>query len=401
MKTKTPNALMGALSELPLRTGLPIGGMRVGVRKSMPDSAAEWQEFEDRAVGTLYQSFAWCDAWMATVGSDLGIIPVIVSGRNAAGELQFLLPMQIRRRFGVQLLEWLTMPHGNYGFGLIAPDFAEAAPQWFAQYVAAIWDALPKFDILHLTEMPDAWCGCPHPLGGHFNLHGANPSFLISLQTDYTALYERKRGKETRRSIRKRDTKLTSLGGLKFGLPTTAQQTTDTIDMMFQQQEGRLAENGIYGVFGPKERAFIHALTSRNSQGVGLLRPYTLWLDGRILSTILCAVNKDTCYAMITSLASGPERKYSPGDITLRGVISAACAEGFQQLDLSTGEWNYKLPWADKILPLRIILKAQRWRGLPMATMLASYYIFKRFIKQTPALKAALYFIRSLRGRKS
>ena len=49
----------------------------------------------------------------------------------------------------------------------------------------------------------------------------------------------------TRRSNRKRDNKLESLGELKFGLPDTRLKSHDRIDEMFRQQQERLSERGL------------------------------------------------------------------------------------------------------------------------------------------------------------
>ena len=118
--------------------GLRTDELRIEIRPSIAASLADWRRFEREAVGTLYQNSTWCQAWSETVGSSIQISPRIVFVTNAAAEIQLVLPLQIRRRQGVRVLEWLGSPHHNYGLGLYRPAFLAVAEDWFAAH----WDRL-------------------------------------------------------------------------------------------------------------------------------------------------------------------------------------------------------------------------------------------------------------------
>jgi CelD/BcsL family acetyltransferase involved in cellulose biosynthesis len=377
--------------------GKTIGGLMVSLVRDQSTLAAEWQKFEQVAVGTLYQSYAWCSAWSATVGEGQGVSPLVLVARNNTGEIQFLLPLQIRKRLGVFMLEWQTHPHGNYGFGLFEANFYGNSAKWFDDNAASLWSMIPEVQLLHLAEMPALWAGQINPLSSQFNLRGPNDSYLITLQADYETLYAERRSKSTRKTIRKRDGHLAELGKLTFGLPRNDTEAHGILDVMFKQQEDRLAESGVYGTFGVNEHNFMHKMIDDKSTESVAVLPYTLKVDDRALSVILCATFQNNCYALITSLAHGPERKYSPGDAALRGVIAAACVERHKLLDLSTGAWDYKLPWADVVLPLHTCLKSTGWRGLPVALYLLNYYGLKRMVKQSPIAKSIAYYVRALK----
>ncbi|MFN0194576.1 MAG: GNAT family N-acetyltransferase [Aestuariivirga sp.] len=364
---------------------------------SIEAAAESWRALEREGASSLYQSYDWCTAWLATVGAAMGVAPRIVVIEAADGQPVAVLPFQTRRKFGTVILEWLGAPHAGYGYGLFAKDFLARSGAWFAQSFAAILDAVSEADLVLLQEMPEALHGACHPLVRLFNLRAANRSFAMALRENYDELYAAKRSGETRRSNRKRDHKLTELGTLEFGLPAGPEETADVLDHMFADQANRLAESGVYGVFGETERAFIRKL----ADVPGLLAPYCLKLDGRILAVMLGGTHGGNYWALISSLADGPERRYSPGDAALRRTIEACCARGLTRFDFSAGDTSYKPQWADVEIPLHCIVSARRLRALPLAAAFAGAIALKGFVKRNATLRrAGINLRRLLRGRQ-
>jgi CelD/BcsL family acetyltransferase involved in cellulose biosynthesis len=364
---------------------------------SLEAAAESWRKLEREGHSSLYQSYDWCAAWLATVGAKMGAAPRIVVIGAADGRPVAVLPFQLRKKFGVGVLEWLGAPHAGYGYGLYAKDFLPRAAAWFSQSLPAIFDAIGEADLVLLQEMPEALHGASHPLVRLFNLRGANRSFAMALRENYDELYALKRSGETRRSNRKRDHKLAELGALEFGLPTTPAQTTEVLDHMFADQANRLAESGVYGVFGETEQAFIRKL----AEVPGMLAPYFLKLDGRILAVMLGGIHGGNYWALISSLADGPERKFSPGDAALRRTIEACCARGLTRFDFSAGDTSYKPQWADVEIGLYCLVGARRLRALPQAAAYAAAIAVKGFVKRNATLrKGAMSLRKVMRARE-
>jgi CelD/BcsL family acetyltransferase involved in cellulose biosynthesis len=365
---------------------------------SMEAAAEPWAKLEREGASTIYQSYDWCAAWLATVGLKMGVVPRIVVITAADGQPLAVLPLQLRKKLGMRILEWLGAPHAGYGYGLYATDFLPRSGAWFAQSLPAILDAIAEADLVLLQEMPDNLNGTCHPLVRCFNLRGANRSFAMALQENYNELYALKRSGETRRSNRKRDQKLAELGVLEFGLPASPEETADVLRQMFADQANRLAESGVYGVFGETEQAFIRKL----AEVPGLLAPYRLKLDGRILAVMLGGIHGGSYWALISSLADGPERKFSPGDAALRRTIAACCARGLKRFDFSAGDTSYKPQWADVEIGLYCLVSARRLRALPLAAAYAAAIATKGFVKRNATLrKEAMRWRRVMRGKHS
>ncbi len=358
----------------------------IEVLRSLDAALPVWRGFERMAVGTLYQNSLWCQAWAETVGQQLDIKPRIVVARNSLGTLQFILPLQVRKRQGVRVLEWLGSPHHNYGHGLFDPGFMPAAAPWFDDNWDRILDETGGFDAIALTEMPERLAGIEHPMLGLANLRAANLSFGLRLEVDFEQLHARKKSAERRRAARKHASALAELGTVSFGLPQGKSELHALIDVMFGHQQSRLAELGVHRVFGPAERLFVHRLAEMQDEDNPILAPYRLTCDGNVLAVMLGGLHGNCYWALISSLAPGPLRKHSPGDLALLGTIEACCRRGLTMIDFSAGDSSYKRAWADDIVAMRVLLRGRNLIGIMWAGVMTLRLLLKRQIKESPVL---------------
>lgn len=355
-----------------------------------------WTAFEQHAHSTFYQSFLWCRAWGETVGKANGIKIRIVTATDRHGKTIFILPLQIRRHFGIRVLEWLGTPHTTYGHGLFAPEFLDEAGGWLSRYWPEIVKLTGPADAVFLTNMPEILDEKPHPLRQLFNLRGSNRCYRMALNANYDSLLSRKRSKETRRYYRKKERALITLGQLSFDPPATKMETHETLRIMFEQQEKRLGEHGIHGVFGAIERDFIYRLADLQDQANPVFLPYALKFNDKILAVMLGGVHANAFWAMISSLAETQLRKYSPGDLALRRSIEASCKRGLAHFDFAAGDTPYKMHWADTVTPLHMLLSALNARALPWVWLTCAAIIARRLIKQSPGLRNTAMKLRKI-----
>lgn len=376
--------------------GLEARRLTLTVCDSLALVERQWNDFEQKAHATFYQSFLWCRAWCETVGKAKNIDIRIVTAQDRRGEMVFILPLQIRRRLGVRVLEWLGTPHTTYGHGLVAPNFLGEAQEWFSRHWSQIVRLAGPADAVFLDNMPDVLDGESHPLRQLFNLCGPNRCYRMVLISDYEILLCQKRSKETRRYYRKKERAFTMQGNLSFELPSSREETRETLRIMFAQQEKRLGERGIHGVFGPIERDFIHRLADLQDQDDPVFLPYMLKFNGQVLAVLLGGVHANAFWAMISSLAETELRKHSPGDLALRRSIEASCKRGLAHFDFAAGDTPYKLHWADTVTPLYMMLSTLKIRALPWVWLIGAKIIGKRLIKQSPALRNAAMNLRRI-----
>ena len=297
----------------------------------------------------------------------------------------FILPLQLRRRFGIRVLEWLGSPQSTYGHGLFAHAFLPHARDWLAENWRWIVTLAGPCDAVVLTDMPDAVDGIPHPFKALFNISAANRSYRMKLTADFSQLLSGKRSRESRRQDRRKLEALAAVGEVTFGLPDGLTQAQATLAVMFEQQERRLAEHGIRGVFGADERRFVQRMAELQDEQRPVLLAYTLRCGGDILAVMLGARHGATFYGLISSMTDSGLRQYSPGDLALRRTIESACQAGFAQLDFATGDSCYKLSWADEVIQLRALFGARNLRGLALVMALLGVTGIKRTIKRSAA----------------
>jgi CelD/BcsL family acetyltransferase involved in cellulose biosynthesis len=368
--------------------------LTLSVYTSLAPVEALWTAFQEHAYSTFYQSFLWCRAWCETVGKSKDIEIRIVTATDQYAGIAFILPLQIRRRSGVRVLEWLGAPHTTYGQSLLAPFFIPRSCEWFSNNWAQIVTLAGPVDAVHLVNMPDTFEENLHPLQQLFNMRGPNRCYRMALGPDYDTLLAQKRSKETRRYYRKKERGLAARGNLSFSSPASKAETHATLRTMFEQQEKRLGERGVHGIFNALERNFIHRMVDIQDEAHPVLVPYFLSFQGGVLAVLLGGIHGNTFWAMISSLAETDLRKYSPGDLALRRTIEASCNRGLHSFDFAAGDTEYKLHWADDVTPLYVLLAATNLRGLPWACLMAAGTAVKRLIKQSPAIRNAAMSLR-------
>jgi CelD/BcsL family acetyltransferase involved in cellulose biosynthesis len=371
--------------------------LTMSVYPALSEISDEWKAFETRAAGTFYQTHAWCAAWLA--GDEERSEPRIVVGRDRGGVIRFLLPFAIRRKGAFRVLEWIAMPQTTYGYGLYDRDFLPTARAWFSGRGWALAHSAGPADVLYLGEMPERLHGFPHPLSDWFSCEGPNRAYQIHLERDFEALYQRKRSSATRRSNRKRDTKLESLGELGFGLPDGSAQIHARLDEMFAQQQVRLAERGIHGVFDERDRTFIHRVADSCGNGEPTLLAYHLHLDRRMVAMKLGGLYGNTYWGLISSLDSRIAPHLSPGDAALRRLIAACCERRLATLDLASGDASYKSQWADTVIPLHACIRGLTLPGYLWACGAFARIVAKRTVKRSPRLWAFVQGSRRVLGQ--
>jgi CelD/BcsL family acetyltransferase involved in cellulose biosynthesis len=379
-----------------------ISDLKISVSGSLRDVKTEWQNLERQALCSYFQSYEWCESWFEVFGEKNKISALIIIGRSETGEVQFILPMQIRRRFGLRVLEWLCQPENNYGVGLFEVDNPQQdSAAWIAHNFAKLLTVLPAYDVAALENMPMSLLDRPNPLNSINRFASADQSFFAKLQPDFDALHEAKRTSKSISKIRRRDERLVDLGELKLEVSNSDADTAAALQEIIHYKSAQLAELGVRNFQAEHIAAFFETIFKNNSQGASL-HVFRLKQSGQTISGLIGARFADTFWLMILTMAPGGQTQFSPGDYVLRKSIAWACENGLKNYDFGVGYSNYKEHWADTELQLYNYYAAKTLRGLPLAAMLMFYNAAKRLVKNTPALKSFFFQLRKvLRGKKA
>jgi CelD/BcsL family acetyltransferase involved in cellulose biosynthesis len=361
---------------------LIIDGVSIRVETEMHGLREEWANFEKSAICSLFQNFDWNYEWYKTFAKPKNIQALIVIGYDINHNLQFILPLQIRRKMGAKTLEWLAQPESSYGIGLYEKSFQQQhGPHWFGQYLPRILELLPQFDVLNLQNMPLAYESFANPLTQLRLFEGANCTYVTNLISDYDTLLQSKRGPSSLKSMRKRDRRLDELGEVQFRQESVK---SENLQLILKSKEQQLASQGIFNVFDAPMPDFLLAASQSNTAQFII---FDLLLDGKILSSMFTAVHRECFYPLIITLNEAGPLQVSPGDILLRHSIKWACENGIKKVDFSMGSASFKQIWADETVVLYNHFAARSLRGLPLAISLMCFNQVKRLIKKSTFAK--------------
>ena len=87
-----------------------------------------WRGFETRqALATPYQRFDLLSAWQRQVGERDGAVPFIVVARDSEHNPVLLLPLILRRKYGVRTAAFMGGKHTTFNMALCDRAFASEA----------------------------------------------------------------------------------------------------------------------------------------------------------------------------------------------------------------------------------------------------------------------------------
>jgi CelD/BcsL family acetyltransferase involved in cellulose biosynthesis len=378
-----------------------IADLKISVNGSLREVKAQWQSLERHALGSYFQSYQWCESWLEIFGDKNKVTPVIVIATSATGKIEFILPMQIRMRFGLRVLEWLCQPENNYGCGIFnIHDSKKDYHTWLNINFAAVLATLPAYDVAALENMPMSLLDKPNPLNAINRFASADQSFFTKLIPDYNALHEAKRTSKSISKIRRRDERLSEFGALELEISNIHSDSSVALHEIIHHKTAQLTELGVRSFQTENIATFFDTILKNNSPTTSL-HVFRLVQSGQTISGLIGAHYADTFWLMILTMAPGGPTQFSPGDYVLRKSIAWACENGLKNYDFGVGYSNYKEHWADTELQLYNYYAAKTLRGLPLAAMLMFYNAAKRLVKNTPALKSFFFQLRkALRGKK-
>jgi CelD/BcsL family acetyltransferase involved in cellulose biosynthesis len=395
--------LQNTLSPDPRPLSVLIDGIAVGCFTSIESCQSDWVNLEKNALGTYYQTFDWCQAWQSEIGVRSKTQPVIIIGKSTKGEALFILPLQLRKRFGFTVLEWLTQPENNYGQGLFCKSReAKDWENWLNKSLFAVLALVPSYDVATLINMPDRIFGTVSPLSSFNRFVSADQSFMTQLQPNFEKLQEAKRSSRSISKIRRRDERLAELGSLNIQILSHGQLALSSLQEALELKELQLAEMGVHGFATRDLNAFFGGLIEGADERSAALHVFRLQQSGKTISSLVGASYAGTFWLMILSMSQDGPLQFSPGDYILRKSIAWACENNLQYYDFGMGQSQYKEIWADQEIQLYNYFAAKTLKGLPLAALFMFYNAGKRLIKNTPALKSFFFQVRKvLRGKKA
>ena len=125
----------------------------VDIVQDLAEAELVWRAFEEPGhLFTPYQRFDLLGSWQRSVGEREGARPLIVIARDAEHKPLALLPLVLRRGYGVRTACFMGGKHTTFNMGLWNAEFAaQAVAADLNTLIAALRD---QVDVLALTQQP-------------------------------------------------------------------------------------------------------------------------------------------------------------------------------------------------------------------------------------------------------
>ena len=372
-------------TELVLSTSADIDGLR-------PD----WVNLEHRAAGHVFQSWAWVSQWHTHIGAARAIEPFIVMASRRGGGLVALLPMGIETRGHIRKLVWLGAEHADYKGLLLDKTFlARMTPRITRSLLEAACRMAPNIDVVQLLEMPATLEDGSHPLLCYPNHLSPMGSHSMSLGTDFDTFFKARRGASSRKKLRQKTRRLAAAHGeARMEIAASTTQRGRIITALIDQKRSRLAEMGVGDVFADGDvRAFYRSM-AENHPGICQLSAYMA--GDTITAANWGLVWNGRYYYVLSTMADGDMRAFSPGQLHLTDLIEWSIDNGLSTFDFTAGDEGYKDEWCDTVMPLFDIHFGLTMKGRITAFALSVGRRAKRAIKQDERLWKAAKNLRKL-----
>lgn len=371
------------------------------IAEIIPDpSVAEalWRRIErdPAAIRTPYQRFDWTMSYLRACGQ-LESARVLVL-RDREGRPRILLPLILRREFGLCVARSVGDTHANYHMPLFASRDAAAIP------AAAIKAALSRaarsagIDVYVLRHQPRVWEDSVNPFaaGGEAE---ASDGYGLTLDADPEATVRHVFSADARKKLRSKEKRLVEAKGpvtyRRAGTPAEAARFLSTF---YAHKAARFAAMGVADPYAdPAIRNFLTAATAGPDPALEI-HALCLAESGRVLATFGGAVSDRRHSGMMTAFDPDPEiARYSPGDLLLCHLVRDQAARGRTGFDLGVGEARYKASICDETISLVESIIPVTLAGRAYGAVRQGLVRAKRRIKRDPRLYAALQRLRRLR----
>jgi CelD/BcsL family acetyltransferase involved in cellulose biosynthesis len=346
-----------------------------------------WRTLETRQpFCTPYQRFDFLAAWQRQVGVRDNTIPFIVVAYDAERNPLGLLPLVLRRKYGVRTAAFMGGKHTTFNMMLCDREFAATAASADLDALLSKLREHDAADVLALVRQPLRWRDTANPLSLLPHQPSVNdcPHLAMTPGGDAASRISN----SFRKRLKTKERKLQALPGYRYDIAGTDAEITRLLDWFFRLKPQRMAEQNLPNVFAdPGVEDFIRSACLTALPGGGrAIDIHALTCDEEIIALFAGVADGHRYSMMFNTYTMSEHARFSPGLILMRNIIDHYAGRGYRALDLGIGSDDYKRmfckddePIFDSFIPLTP-------RGGLAAGAIAALHRGKRMVKQNQTL---------------
>lgn len=378
---------------------LPVSGIyahtpwRVDVIVDIDDYLRRCAQLDAHAA-SLFQHSSWLRHWYASVGTQPGIEPLLLTARKeGAGTDALLLPMIRRREGAFRFVEGADLGISDYQAPLMREGLqlseGDARVLW-----AAVREALDGSDVLRMDK---ALVACGNETNPWLLMVPSRPSELFGNRfraQDNYADWMKHIGKHARKEFERCWRVFSKAPAARFVRARSVEEGLALLRQLAALQNERQATTPGYQLDQPVFTRFYEDYL-RENLGSGRC-VMTALMSGNEMVAGLFSVYDGERFTMLRIAMGGEQWKgCAPGKLLLERSIHAMHQIGCREFDFAIGDYQHKKVFCTTPLPLREIC-------VPLSILGRLYHLgwqLKHAVKDRPRLLAAARAVRQRLAR--
>lgn len=329
-------------------------GERIGIESDFDFGSDAFAELFEQSDASAFQHPLWLAAFYRRLAPVRNAEPVIVAGRDADGQLQFVLPLIRRRKSGVWLLESNDLGVSDYAAPVLRAGFTATAATR-----AAIAAALPAHDIIRIrpirAEHVDQWRSllALDARRLDFSAHATD------LPTRYSEWRSQALEPSFSRYLDKKKKRFFKLDRARLQLLSDPLQIAAAVDAIQAERKDRFSGDPIQDDF---VRDFYAEIATAGATA-GLARTYALMLGDEAVGHVFGLTHAGRFHYLLIGCDYERHGRHSPGLILYDTMIEDWIAAGGTVFDFTIGDEAFKQDFATVPTPMFELLQTSTWRG--------------------------------------
>jgi CelD/BcsL family acetyltransferase involved in cellulose biosynthesis len=325
----------------------------IEVHHTLEAAEEAWRHLEQIGECFAFQTYFWVKTWHELIGTKLGVSPQVVVLRAPSGEAAMVIPLGIRREYGLRHLSFLAHDVSDYQGPLLAKGVGEVLAGDFSAIWSEVLERLPSVDLIDFRRMPNVMGRAPNPfvqLAGAIQTERAHSAPLPSKFEEFLKHPKRKRiHSDVPRKLRR----LGEVGDVAFETVEDERKVEKVVEVTaFQKGPNYVQALGFNWFERRPEAKIFYARIGAMQCGQFRGHVSTMTVGGVVVSTHVGMIFRDRFYMILPSYACGDWYRYSPGVLLTEYLIKTAINGGCTVYDMTVGDEAFKKDWMETVLPL-------------------------------------------------
>ncbi|MEP2979961.1 MAG: GNAT family N-acetyltransferase [Lentilitoribacter sp.] len=318
------------------KSSLSLHGYSLAVENDFDFQSSEYIAFYDLYGRSAFQHPIWLSSFYKTIVPNRSAQPVIITVRGSDGLLNAVIPMLLREKLGVKLLEPAELGVTDYCAPLVNPDVLDDS-DFKAQIHSLQKDILPSHDVLRVQKIRSEDLGLWQALFGFPHVQQDFSAHATPLSDSHENWSRNELSSSMRKSLRRKRNKFERETGAKCE-QVAFEDVHKAMDELQNYRKGRFEGDLIQSEAGLEFYKHIAA----DGHKSGYARIYRLSLGDEVLGYTFGVTHKGIFYYLLIGCDYENFGKFSPGYLMYDYMIEDWIDRGGDTFDFTIGDEDFK-----------------------------------------------------------